>query len=109
MAPTDVPVAGTAEWLREYGPWALVVICFSVIAFLFAALSKARDATVAAQIAHTGEIKEINEAHKKEMSGIVDRLIETSTTQVREYHMLAEKIALVVDSLTKRLGERGPR
>jgi hypothetical protein len=109
MTPADVPGAGTAEWLREYGPWALVVVCFSVIAFLFAALGKSRDAHAKVLADHTAEIKAINEAHKKEMSGIVDRLIETSTTQVREYHALAEKIALVVDSLTKRLGDRGSR
>ena len=109
MTPSDVPGAGTAEWLREYGPWALVVVCFSVIGFLYRAYSKARDAHEAALIAHTEEIKELNAEHKKEMEDIVNRLIETSTTQVREYHMLAEKIALVVDSLSKRLEGRGGR
>ena len=107
MAPAEVPGASTAEWLREYGPWALVVVCFSVIGFLFRALSNARDAHAEALKAHTEEVKELNEGHKREMEQIVNRLIETSTTQVREYHLLAEKISSVVESLTKRLDRSG--
>lgn len=105
---TDIPVATEAQWLREYGAWALVVICFSTIVYLFLALSRARDAHAAALEAHTEEIKELNAAHKKEMEVILNRLIDTSTAQVREYHTLAEKISTIVDSLSRRL-DRGGR
>ncbi len=109
MAPTDVPGAGEAEWLREYGAWALLVVCFGVIVFLFRAYTKARDDHEVALTAHTEAIKLLTAEHKKEMGEIVDRLIETSTTQVREYHMLAEKITSVMESLSKRLESKGVR
>lgn len=106
MANPDFPIVAEAQWLREYGPWALVVVCFSTIIYLFAALNKARDAHAAALEAHTDEIKSLNAEHKREMEVILNRLIETSTTQVREYHVLAEKISAVVDSLSRRLDNR---
>ena len=117
MSPTDVPGTATAEWLQQYGPWALVVVCFSVILFLFRALSTARDThesglsshteeIKAIGAAHTEEIKSIGAEHKREMEVILNRLIETSNTQVREYFQLAEKVTAVIDALSRRIEGR---
>lgn len=109
MTPADLPITGEAEWLRQYGPWALLVVCFGVIIFLYRELAKQRSEQIACLDKHAKELKDLGEAHKEEMGAVLNRLVETSTTQIREYHGLAEKITTVVDTLSKRLEGRGGR
>lgn len=56
--------------------------------------------------AYTKRLDEITATHKAEMNVLLERLIEGNATLVREYHGLAERITLVLDSLSKKFERR---
>ncbi len=97
-SPTDV--AGLdADWLSQHGPWGLVVVAFAAILYLFRTLSTER-------AAHTEEIKQLGLTHKSEMSVLLNRLIETSTKNIEEYHKLANGVTVVLSSIERQLTKR---
>ena len=70
------------------------------VLYLFRALSMEREA-------HTKKIEELGLEHKREMSVILNRLIETSTKNIEEYHKLANGVTSVISALERQLARRG--
>lgn len=53
--------------------------------------------------AHREELQKIGGEHKAEMQAMIERYIRTTTSQVEQYHTLADKISAVLASLTHRV------
>jgi hypothetical protein len=91
----------------QYGALGLLAFsAVSVAAALWRRLSTEQDA-------HTKQLEEIGEfhakrleaitaEHKTEMRLLMERLIETHSTQMREYHKLSENMVNVLDSMTRK-------
>lgn len=108
------PGEGTAKWLSEYGPWAVVVLCLVAIGVLWRrmiardvaieSLNKAHDLVLEAlHKEHNERVLAITKEHKAEMAAVVDRLIASSNAQVDKFSNLAEQNARVVEALTRRV------
>lgn len=94
-----------AEWLQRYGPWGLLVLALSAIIFLYRANAGERD------------------AHKLEMTALMNRLIDTTTAQVKEYSTLSNSVvathnnvvaslagvASTLEGLSRRIDDKGRR
>jgi hypothetical protein len=102
----------------QYGALGLLAFsAVSVAAALWRRLSTEQDAHTkkidATHAAHTKQLEEIGEfhakrleaitaEHKTEMRLLMERLIETHSTQMREYHKLSENMVNVLDSMTRK-------
>lgn len=95
------PGTGTdvAEWLENYGPWAVVVLCIGAIVVLWRQLITDRKA-------HSDQLERIGKEQKAELTVVLDRLIEATNTQVEKFANLAEQSGRVVDALTRRVKNR---
>lgn len=93
------PGPQTAEWLERYGPWAIVVVCFAVIAVLFRMLSAERKE-------HTAQLERIGKEHKAEMTALLERFISDKDKQVTAHLALTERVSNVVDALSRRAGRK---
>lgn len=105
------PGEGTAKWLSEYGPWAVVVLCLLAIAVLWRRLIVEREAADAREATatktHEERILAVTTSHKAEMAAVVDRLIASSNAQVEKFSNLADQNAKVVEALTRRVRPKG--
>ncbi len=75
----------TAESLQRYGAWGLVVVLAGCVVYLFRVLSAERD------------------EHKREMMAFMDRLIVTTTAQVKEFTTLSQSVVTTIESLSRRI------
>jgi hypothetical protein len=96
------------EALTVYGPLGIMALIGLLIAGkLFRVLQQERDGwnQEAAKLnaTHKAEIQRIATEHKAEMQAMVDRYIQTTTSQVEQYHNLADKIGAVLSSLSSRV------
>lgn len=85
MTPIDT---GAVDTLQRYGPWALVVLLLGVVAYLYRAITAERA------------------TFEEKLMSVMDRLIETTTTQLKEYAALAQSVANTVESLSRRIDDR---
>ncbi len=89
------------EALTVYGPLGLLAaVGLGAAGYMFRALSRERTA-------HQDQLATLVTDHKAEMQTMVDRYIQTTTTQIEQYHNLAEKVHGMVESIARRLDHRG--
>lgn len=89
-----------AEFLTVYGPLGILALVGLIsAAHMFRVLQHERGE-------HTKLTNEMVAEHRSDMQAMVERYIQTSTTQIEQYYNLAEKLQTVVDSALRRL-ERG--
>jgi DNA anti-recombination protein RmuC len=110
--------------LIQYGALGVLTLSStSVAAVLWKRLTKLQDAHTAkleeigkthkAEIEalgkhHAARLEAITSDHKTEMRQLMERLIETHSSQMREYHKLAENMTNVLDSMSRKF-DRSPR
>lgn len=103
----DPSVTSTAEWLKTYGPWALLVVTGVVIVVLWRRLSAKDDAALAREevrgTKHAEKIESIMREHKSEMAILLDRVIAASATQVDKIANLAEQNSRLAEALGRRV------
>lgn len=57
---------------------------------------------------HAKRLEAITSEHKTEMRVLMERLIETHGTQMREYHKLSENMVTVLDSMSRKFERPAP-
>lgn len=88
------------EALKIYGPLgALAFIGCAAAYVLFRTLMRTRDK-------HDADMKKLQEDHRKELQAMVERYIQTTTTQIEQYHNLADKLYGMIESIARRLDRR---
>jgi hypothetical protein len=88
------------EVLKVYGPLgALAFVGCAAAVILFKTLSRERDK-------HAARIEALSAEHKAEMQVMVERYIQTTTTQIEQYHVLADKLHGMIESIARRLDRR---
>lgn len=97
-----------AQALKIYGPLGiLALVGITAAVHMFRVLNRERERHHEAVERFTAQITDLQATHKAEMQTMVDRFIETSTTVHKKYHGLAERLHVLVDSLTRKI-ERSP-
>jgi hypothetical protein len=91
------------EVLTIYGPLGvLALVGLSAATHMFRVVQAERKTS-------QEQLNKLTSEHKAEMQAMVDRYIQTATTQIEQYHNLAEKLHGVVESIGRRLDRReGP-
>ena len=88
------------EVLTIYGPLGiLALVSLSAAGHMFRVLGRER-------AAHTEQLAILNKEHKAEMQVMVDKYVQTTTTQIEQYHGLAVKLHNMIESIARRL-DRG--
>jgi len=85
------------EALTVYGPLGILAgVGFFASLKMFRTLCEERTAK-------DRELQKVTIEHRTEMQAMIDRYIRTTTSQVEQYHNLADKIGAVLESLTQRM------
>jgi hypothetical protein len=93
-------MAATGSLINYGALGVLCILCVCSTVYLFRMLMRERAKYMA-------ESKATEIAHREEMKALVERYIATSNAHVKEYHVLADKITAVLESLTRRVERRG--
>ena len=101
----------SSDWVKTYGPLGLLAIIGLIAAvYLFRTLQRERRSFEKTLIdmakEHQATLVELVKEHKAEMKAMVERHIHTTTTQITQYHTLAEKLHTLVESALRRLDRR---
>lgn len=96
-----------AEVLTVYGPLGLLAsVGLSAAAYMFRVVGRERAGHTDQLAVHAEQLAALNKEHKAEMQAMVERYIQTTTTQIEQYHSLAEKLHGMIESIARRL-DRG--
>ena len=88
------------EALSVYGPLGIMAfVGITAAIYMFRVLGRERKA-------HTEQLALVHKEHKAEMQAMVERYISTTTTQIEQYHNLAEKLQGMIESIARRLDRR---
>lgn len=89
------------EALTVYGPLGILALVSMLAAgHMFRVLIKEREK-------HNQQFEALTKDHRAEMKAMLDRHIETTTTQITRYHDLADKLHAVIDSIARRIDRKG--